>query len=432
MCIRDRPFDSVMNRARPSQGSPHTSPQAEQWQRKTVRELEVELETAAHFIRKMQETEEVLSNHVRDVVAEKNDAVQALTRLQGRVAGMENEIGRLRAHGQKADSDSSEATREVARMKADRVQFEEKLSIKAQAERHELMLQKAGLEGKLQAEAAKNGPLLEQMDSLKGELLRLKHERGDQDELIAQLHEVVKELKHSRENALGHLSKEQALSKHAVTRLEGALESAGIDQVKAEEKVKTQGVSAGMKMVAGVIRRKIYCTARRGLLIWSQTLQDAQQEADSAQREHIAQSASRALGFTRVKNSLARQCHGVLHSAYSTWSHNQIQEKSSYSSGVAGQLQVRLAELMDEHERTSEELRISDSERHRLHVQLKETIAERQILIMEVENLKTVGEQLVSDLVATASEVFDELESSRGRKAASRRAQGGLTPASRG
>ena len=46
--------------------------------RKTVRELEAELETAAHFIRKMQETEAVLTNHVREVVAEKNDAVQGM------------------------------------------------------------------------------------------------------------------------------------------------------------------------------------------------------------------------------------------------------------------------------------------------------------------------------------------------------------------
>lgn len=355
-----------MNRARPSQGSPHTSPQGEAWQRKTVRELEVELETAAHFIRKMQETEEVLSNHVRDVVAEKNDAVQALTRLQGRVAGMENEIARLRANGQKSNSDSAEAMREAARMKTERAHFEEQVMARAQAERHEVLLQKSEIEGKLMAEMAKVEPLTNKNKALKSELNQLRQERREQDELITQLHTVVKELKGSREQVLGNLEQQQELSKHAVSRLEGALESAGVDHLRAENKAKAHRRAAASKMLTGVMSRRAFGGARLRLFNWRQNLQ---------------------------------------------------QERGSHAAGVTASLQERLATLISEHEQTLEELRASDSERHRLSVQLKETIAERQILVMEVENLKTVGEQLVSDLVATASEVFEELESSKARKA---------------
>lgn len=37
----------------------------------------------------------MLSKHVRDVVAEKNDAVQSLSHWQGRVAGLESELQKV-------------------------------------------------------------------------------------------------------------------------------------------------------------------------------------------------------------------------------------------------------------------------------------------------------------------------------------------------
>ena len=48
---------------------------------------------------------------------------------------------------------------------------------KSQAERHQMMIEKTELQGRLQLEEAKQAPLLEQVEALRSELTKLKQER---------------------------------------------------------------------------------------------------------------------------------------------------------------------------------------------------------------------------------------------------------------
>jgi len=108
--------------------------------RKTVRELEAELETAAHFIRKMQETEAVLTNHVREVVAGKNDAVQELSKLQGKVAALEAASGADKQATQAVADNANNYKLECERLQKEQSHFEERVMQEAKAERHEVAL----------------------------------------------------------------------------------------------------------------------------------------------------------------------------------------------------------------------------------------------------------------------------------------------------
>lgn len=419
-----------MNRARPGESrspasaqrgsprySPGYSPGGDNWQRKTVRELEAELETAAHFIRKMQETEEVLSNHVRDVVAEKNDAVQQLARLQGRVAGLESQVTSLSSQNQTATAEGNEAQRELDRMRREQKIFQERCLEKNQADRHQMMIQITELQGKLNVEEAKQQPLLEQVNELRSELVKLKHERTSQDELIAELHQAAKTLKHGQEIAMQDMARQDELAQHTVSQLETALESAGIQAQKANKARVDASMSTGMKLIAGEMRRMTFSAARNALVEWNMNKMCAEESALRAYQEGLVTAGQQNLSLKLIKGVMSRLAKGLVLEALTNWQQNRLQQQGSAAQSISEQLQARLSSLMEEHQETLEALRVSDEERHRLQTQLKETNAERQILVMEVENLKTVGEQLVSDLVATASEVFDELQLPRNERA---------------
>eukprot|EP00658_Telonema_sp_P-2_P011296 TRINITY_DN14289_c0_g1_i2.p1 TRINITY_DN14289_c0_g1~~TRINITY_DN14289_c0_g1_i2.p1 ORF type:complete len:361 (+),score=114.83 TRINITY_DN14289_c0_g1_i2:119-1201(+) len=303
---------------------------------------------------------------------------------------------RDRSEGEQAQVNSTEAQREITRVKQEQERFEEKVLAKAKAERQELQTAMGELEGKLMVEMSKQQPLMEQVDTLRTDLVCAKKDRKEQEVLISQLHEIVKELKESREGMLASLSRDQDMNKHTVSSLERALEAEGIEHQKTS-------LTSGLKMVSWALRCVAFDGCKRVLVGW--------RENRVAERTMAKQQSS---GLKLMCSVIARMRSSEMSRACVRWKQAQLAAVRSASAGMCAQLQTRLNDLLEEHDRVTEKLQKSEEERKRIQTALKEGNAEKQILVMEVENLKTVGEQLVSDLVATASEVFDELEASRG------------------
>jgi len=193
-------------------------------------------------------------------------------------------------------------------------------------------------------------------------------------------------------------------------KLEEALSAATVQSRGAQKDRRSKCQSAGLKTIRQVLMTMRSTALNRALQAWIFSM--LQQRC----REHVASSLSRestatqSAGFRLVMEALNRFRRGALHISLSNWRVNQLDAEGRIAEAQKAMLGRQLDAVKDSEVEKDHNIRLLKEENTRLQQQLKEAAVQKQILIMEVENLKAVGEQLVSELVVTASELTTEFE----------------------
>ena len=264
------------------------------------------------------------------------------------------------------------------------------------------------LEGRLASSEARLKPLTSQVEQLQMENSTLKIERDEQEDLIADLHALVREVQQEREAIVAAADLERNQEQETRGKLEGSLEvmterheTAHTDYLKSRKR-------HGMTVMVEVIHRFKTKSLHSAMANFEANFVRGRGEEALADANEEAEVAKAGSGMRMVRERLQAWLKDAAVRSVANWRLNQLDSEGRSIESQRLLLAEKLAVAKAlEASRIREYERMKD-ENLSLSSQLKESQREKQILFMEVENLKTIGEQLVSELVTTASEVSKE------------------------
>jgi len=258
-------------------------------------------------------------------------------------------------------------------------------------------------------------PLTKQVETLQAELVESKQEREESDDLIADLHSLVREVQQERESIVLAAAAEREMEQKTRKDLEAKLDET---REELENSIQAHAVSnqnAGVTMMTEFLYGCRAGSLKNTFFNWHlNRKQDISNQA-LAEAEEETEMAKAGSGMRMVRERFKQWLQDASKLAISNWRVNQLdaEGRSVESQRLLLGEQLAVAKAL-------EASRIKDHERIKhenesLALQLKEANREKQLLLMEVENLKTVGEQLVSELVITASELTEDFNHFKGK-----------------
>lgn len=266
------------------------------------------------------------------------------------------------------------------------------------------------LEGRLASSEARLKPLTKQVEQLQGENHDYKIERDEQEDLIADLHTLVREIQQEREAIVAAAELERKHEQATRADLERNLEKVERNHEIAVEERDGSRKSAGFKTMRDMLYQFRTRSLKNAIGSWEINCLNGKCQAaldEAAEETEVAKAGS---GMRMVREAFKQWLKDAAIRAVSNWRLNQLNSegRSIESQKLLLGEQLAVAKAL-EASRIREHERLQD-ENSSLSYQLKEVTREKQVLFMEVENLKSIGEQLVSELVITAGEVSEEFK----------------------
>jgi len=267
------------------------------------------------------------------------------------------------------------------------------------------------LEGRLSSSEARLKPLTRQVETLQAENHTYKTESTEHEDLIADLHTLVREVQQEREAIVAAADLERKHEQATRSDLESHLGTKTEEHERAVADRDRSKKSAGFKTMREILNRFRTKSLRCAMAGWELNFLKARSKEalDGALEEtEVAKAGS---GMRMVREAFKQWLKDAAIRAVNNWRVNQLDDegRSVETQKLLLGEQLAVAKAL-EASRIREHERLQD-ENSSLIYQLKEANREKQVLFMEVENLKAIGEQLVSELVITAAEVSEEFHS---------------------